>query len=116
MEAEAAKKIKEKVTYLADDLTSIMTLKDLIDDIRNNRLRNFVVIAQADVHEETEITRGIPLDDPLSSGKVIKYYFYGEDNNSYHVGLCNRMAYLINKYMDGIDIFGGEDEGEEFDD
>ena len=36
MEAEAARKVKEKVTYLADDLTSIMTLKDLIDDIRNN--------------------------------------------------------------------------------
>lgn len=102
--------MKEKVVYLADDLTSIMTLKDLIDDIRNNRLENFIVIAQARVHGETEITRGVELDDPLSSGKVLKYYFYGDDSNTYHVGLCHRMAYLINRYMEGEDIFGEEEE------
>jgi len=111
---EATKKgVKEKVIYLADDLTSIMTLKDLIDDIRNDRLENFIVIAQAKVHEETEVTRGIPLDDPCSSGKVLKYYFYGNDSNTYHVGLCHRMAYLLNKYMEGIDIFGEEEFEEE---
>lgn len=110
---QAQKKVKEKVIYLADDLTSIMTLKDLIDDIRNDRLENFIIIAQAKVHSETEITRGIGLDDPTSSGKVLKYYFFGEDSNSYHVGLCNRMAYLLNQYMDGVDIFNDD---EEFDD
>ena len=111
---EATKRgVKEKVIYLADDLTSIMTLKDLIDDIRNDRLENFIVIAQAKAHSETEVTRGIELDDPDSSGKVLKYYFYGDDSNTYHVGLCHRMAFLINKYMEGIDIFGEGDEGEE---
>jgi len=109
----AAQKRDEKVTYLADDLTSIMTLKELIDDIRNDRLENFIVIAQAKAHEDTELTRGIPLDDPCSSGKVIKYYFYGEDRTSYHVGLCNRMSYLLNQYMDGVDIFGEGDFEEE---
>ena len=111
---EATKKdVEEKIIYLADDLTSIMTLKELIDDIRNDRLENFIIIAQTKAHEETEVTRGIPLDDPCSSGKVLKYYFFGEDSNSYHVGLCHRMAFLINKYMDGIDIFEEEELEEE---
>ena len=110
---EATKRgVKEKVVYLADDLTSIMTLKDLIDDLRNDRLENFIVIAQSKAHEETEVTRGIPLDDPCSSGKVLKYYFFGEDSNSYHIGLCHRMAFLINRYIEGENIFGEGDEGE----
>lgn len=106
---EQAKKANEKVTYLADDLGSIMMLKDLIDDIRNNRLKNLVLMAQAKAHEGSEITRGIELDDPNSSGKVLKYYFYGDDSSSHHLGLCNRLAYLINQYMDGVDIFGDDD-------
>lgn len=105
--------VKEKVIYLADDLTSIMTLKDLIDDLRNDRLENFIIIAQASAHEETELTRGIPLDDACSSGKVLKYYFFGNDSNSYHIGLCHRMAYLINRYMEGENIFGEEEDFEE---
>lgn len=111
---EATKKsIKEKVIWLADDLTSIMTLKDLIDDLRNDRLKNFIVIAQSKAHGETEVTRGIPLEDASSSGKVLKYYFFGDDSNSYHVGLCHRMAYLINRYMEGENIFGEEEDFEE---
>lgn len=110
---EATKRgVKEKVVYLADDLGSIMTLKDLIEDIRNNRLENFIVIAQAKAHEETEITGGVELDDPCSSGKVLKYYFYGDDSNSYQIGLCHRMAYIINQYMDGVDVFNDEEECE----
>lgn len=105
---EQAKKANEKVTYLADDLGSIMTLKDLIDDIRNDRLKNFILIAQARSHEGTELTRGIELNSPNSSGKVLKYYFYGDDSSTHHLGLCNRLAYLINQYMDGVDIFGDE--------
>lgn len=113
MEQATKKGVKEKVVYLADDLTSIMTLKGLIDDIRNDRLENFIVIAQAKVHKGTEVTSGIPLDDWNASGKVLKYYFYGDDSNSYHIGLCHRMAYLINKYMEGEDLFGeGDDEGD----
>lgn len=105
---EQAKKANEKVTYLADDLGSIMTLKDLIDDIRHDRLKNFILIAQARSHEETELTdrNGMDLNSPNSSGKVLKYYFYGDDSSSHHLGLCNRLAYLINQYMDGVDIFG----------
>jgi hypothetical protein len=111
---EATKRgVKEKVIYLADDLGSITTLKDLIDDIRNNRLENFIVIAQAKAYDGTEVTSGIELDDPTSSGKVLKYYFYGDDSNSYHVGLCHRMAYILNQYMDGEDIFGEGDFEEE---
>lgn len=111
MEQQAAHKEVTKVTYLADDLTSIQTLKDLIDDIRNDRLENFVVMAQSRAHGETEVTAGaFGLDDPEASGKVLKYYFFGESSNSYHLGLCNRMAYLINKYMDGDDIFFDEED------
>lgn len=108
MESQA-KKANEKVTYLADDLGSIMTLKDLIDDIRNDRLKNFILIAQARSHEGTELTSGIELDSSKSSGNVLKYYFFGDDSSSHHLGLCNRLAYLINQYMDGVDIFGDDE-------
>ena len=107
------KRPNEKLIYLADDNGSILTLKELIDDIRNDRLKNFVIVAQSAIHKDTVITRGPEAVDGERPDNVIKYYFFGQDQSSYHLGLCLRMAHLINQYMDGVDIFNEfEVEGE----
>jgi len=93
---------KHKVIYLADDLESVVLLKEMLELTRREKVKNFIMISQME------------LDEPAPDGSTtaFKYFFYGKDSCLLHLGLCNRMADMINRYMSGEDIFSEYEEGE----
>jgi hypothetical protein len=91
----------EKVKKIYTDLQSVETLKHLIKMIKEDRLRNFVVIGQSDNTEEEYLATG-------QKGHVA-FYFYGKDSCITQIGLCNRMAHILQEYMDGNFVFSDEE-------
>jgi hypothetical protein len=87
---------KAEVHYIADDRGAIRTLKDIIDEIREDRFRNFLVIGQTQIGEKATANM---------------FYFYG-DSCIKLIGLNRRMEHIIQQYMDGEDVFGDFDDDE----
>jgi len=97
-------KQKNKIVYLADDLHSIRILQSMIDDIRNDRMEEFVVAAtvkRTDKQKE---------QNPGYADTATKFHFFSDFNCNTLLGLCNRLSFIINRYIDGEDVF---EEGEE---
>lgn len=103
-------KVNEKVVQLYEEGGSIGTLQDIIQAIRDKRIRNFAVISQ--MHGDGEISTFGKEEGTKANAKdiVTQYYFFGEDHVVAIMGMVKRLGHILDLYMDGIDIFGDQDE------
>jgi hypothetical protein len=106
-------KQKEKVVQLFEEGGSIGTLNDIIEAIRNKQIRNFAVILQKDGSGEIS-TFGKEEDKPATDKDIVtQYYFFGEDHVVSLMGMVKRLSHILDLYMDGVDIFGDNENEEE---
>lgn len=95
---------KDKVIYIADDLHSIRMLQSLIENIRADRVEELIVSATVK-RTDKQIE-----SNPGYANTATKFYFISNSNCNTLLGLCDRLSYIINRYIDGDDVFS---EGEE---
>lgn len=103
-------KHKEKVVQLYEEGGSIGALNDIIQAIRDKRIRNFAVIAQMDGNGEISTFGKDTVSPALPNEIVTQYYFFGEDHLVAIMGMVARLAHVLDLYMDGVDIFNSGEE------
>ena len=102
--------LKAEVIQLYEEGGSIGTLNDIIKAIKEQRIKNFAVIAQKDGGGEVS-TFGRGEGSKAAAGDIVtQYYFFGDDHLVTIMGLVKRLSHILDLYMDGEDIFNGQEE------